>query len=674
MKRVVTFGPLIVLVAIMLTAGIAATPAQLAVPAQPTVAATANGGELSVSWNRVAGAQFYYVGWANRAEVSQMTGVGREWLDAFHFVTVPALYTNHTVEGIKPGTEYAVMVGAAGSRFGGSVPVWSGATFQTTAGQHGAGVCPITGLPLPPVGYLGVGDSVTSSIGSQSFTLNNAAAPSTINLTYANNPNQQFSPRPGRRFVQVCGVYTHNFRGEARLYEAFDTVMDSDTGVGFLQENTYSEVSARSNSFGCEIWDIPASAQTAVYVVGLGAFNSQSGVAGADTEGVGLFQINLAEAPTTFIPTTTSAQTTLTPLSSQELTNRVKPALAQIVVTDADGNTGTGTGFIVRSDGIMVTNRHVVDDAQTVQVNLNTLDGRLLELTGTVLGRGILADLAVVRLPAGRTYATLPLANSDEVSGADEVTAWGYPASSISGSYPTITRGIISSKRIYGDLDFLQTDAAINPGNSGSPLIDQYGRVVGVNTRKTVHESFEGQGFAITSNEVRERLPTLINGGLSRETYRNARFGYGYSLDIPQGWYLDRENSWRTWFSPYHSRGSSRIQTWDDLSGLSRNADTLAALAEWRWRDLRETAQEEEWTLFDPVNIRPVGTGNNRHYRLHYRMQSESRFCISDRVEIIALSSTRPANLGFSMMSSVCERHLNQYNAQRDSILNSFRP
>ena len=78
----------------------------------------------------------------------------------------------------------------------------------------------------------------------------------------------------------------------------------------------------------------------------------------------------------------------------------------------------------------MVTNRHVVDDAQTVSVRMNTLDGQFLEFTGTVLG--IVADLAVVRLPAGRTYTPLPLANSDGVFGT---TAWGYPGGSISGSY-----------------------------------------------------------------------------------------------------------------------------------------------------------------------------------------------------------------------------------------------
>ena len=128
----------------------------------------------------------------------------------------------------------------------------------------------------------------------------------------------------------------------------------------------------------------------------------------------------------------TLAPTRNTPLTGEELTRHVKPALGQIVVTNSRGETAGGTGFIVGTNGILVTNRHVVDDAQTVEVRMNTLDGRTERLTGTVLGRGILADLAAVQLPSGRTYSALPLADSDAVSGLDDVTAWGYPAGSIS--------------------------------------------------------------------------------------------------------------------------------------------------------------------------------------------------------------------------------------------------
>ena len=136
-----------------------------------------------------------------------------------------------------------------------------------------------------------------------------------------------------------------------------------------------------------------------------------------------------------------------TPLSNAELARRVRPALAKILATPSDGRTYSGTGFVVRSDGLMVTNRHVVDDAATVTVNMLTSGGQTVSLTGQVLGRGILADLAVIRLPAGRTYSTLPIGNSDGVAQGDEITAWGYPAGRFLGDDPTLTRGIISSTR-----------------------------------------------------------------------------------------------------------------------------------------------------------------------------------------------------------------------------------
>ena len=109
-----------------------------------------------------------------------------------------------------------------------------------------------------------------------------------------------------------------------------------------------------------------------------------------------------------------------------ELTRRVRSALVQLTVIPFDAGTYSGTGFVVRSDGLVVTNRHVIDDAETVTARINIPDGRTWEFTGQVLGRGILADLAVIQLDANRAFATLPLGDSDAVAYGDAVTAWGY--------------------------------------------------------------------------------------------------------------------------------------------------------------------------------------------------------------------------------------------------------
>ncbi len=248
-----------------------------------------------------------------------------------------------------------------------------------------------------------------------------------------------------------------------------------------------------------------------------------------------------------------------TPLSNAELARRVRPALGQIIARPSDGKTYAGTGFVVSSDGLMVTNRHVVDDAATVTVNMLTSSGQTVNLTGQVLGRGILADLAVIRLPAGRTYATLPLGDSAAVAQGDDITAWGYPSSSFLGDDPTLTRGIISStNRVFDDTKYLQTDATIAGGSSGGPVVDRFGSVVGVNTASLVRINDDGTTtpipgiyLAIASNEVSSRLNTMAAGGPAQATYRNLRFDHGYRMDVLKGWYLDLEREFFTNFRPY---------------------------------------------------------------------------------------------------------------------------
>ena len=388
-----------------------------------------------------------------------------------------------------------------------------------------------------------------------------------------------------------------------------------------------------------------------------------------------LVTLNSATSSCPAAPTAPTAPGTVTSLSNEELTRRVKPALAQIVVTGSDGETPGGTGFVVRSDGLLVTNRHVVDDADMVTVNMQDLDGQLFQYTGHVYGRGILADLAVVQLPTNRTYATLPLGDSDAVVGLAEVTAWGYPAGSISGTYPTITRGIISSKGIFEDVRGLQTDAAINPGNSGGPLIDAYGRVIGVNTAKIVSDLVDNIGFAIASNEVRSRLDTLASGGPSQAVYRNARSDYGYSVTIPKGWYLGAETNLCTSFYAYHRKSGAGICSYDLTGEFSSTSDKLAAFAWWKWNDLQESARERGFPIFERVSFGPTGSGRNQRYRLEYRVQTDLEHCTENRVMLVALSSAHPGKPnGFTWRGGVCENSLIQYDAERQALLNSFQP
>ena len=384
--------------------------------------------------------------------------------------------------------------------------------------------------------------------------------------------------------------------------------------------------------------------------------------------------------PATAAPPVTTPST---PLTNAELARRVRPALPQIIVTDSDGDTGSGTGFVVRSDGLVVTNRHVVDDASTVTVRMNASDGQRLELTGRVLGRGILADLAVIQLDSNRTFATLPLGDSDAVAQGDEITAWGYPLSSFLGTDPTLTRGIISStNRIFEDTDYLQTSAAIAPGNSGGPVVDRFGRVVGVNTAGLVQIQEDGTQvpvpgiyLAIASNEVSSRLNTLAAGGPASATYRNLHFDYGYNMDIPKGWYLYRERETYSRFLPYATNRYVDIAKFTFIEPHSTRSSDLSLLANRYWNVILPEFAAENWVFFQPISITRVTVGGQESYRLEYRRRIGAEFCIENVVAIVSISSSFPNKpYGFLTSGLICENFLNAHSVERETMLNSFRP
>ena len=173
--------------------------------------------------------------------------------------------------------------------------------------------------------------------------------------------------------------------------------------------------------------------------------------------------------------------------------------------------TGQGSGFIIDSDGSLLTNAHVVDEADRVVVTLK--DGR--EFEGMVMGSDTVTDLALVKIDAkGASLPVASLGDSDGVQVGDWAIAVGNPL----GLDNTVTLGIISTlKRSSAQvgipdkrLDFIQTDAAINPGNSGGPLVDANGRVIGINT--AIRADAMGIGFAIPINKAKSIKDQLARG------------------------------------------------------------------------------------------------------------------------------------------------------------------
>ncbi len=179
---------------------------------------------------------------------------------------------------------------------------------------------------------------------------------------------------------------------------------------------------------------------------------------------------------------------------------------------------GMGSGFIIKSSGIILTNNHVVADAEEVKVKLN--DGR--EFIATDVKTDPRTDVAIVRIQAEGPLPTVRLGDSDAIEIGDWVLAIGSPF----GLDATVTAGIISAKgRGLQDgpnhrEDFLQTDAAINPGNSGGPLINLVGEVVGINTAiSTRSGGNDGVGFTVPINLAKWVADQLIEKGTVSRAY-----------------------------------------------------------------------------------------------------------------------------------------------------------
>jgi serine protease Do len=180
---------------------------------------------------------------------------------------------------------------------------------------------------------------------------------------------------------------------------------------------------------------------------------------------------------------------------------------------------GQGSGFIISADGYILTNNHVVGEAEKVQVKL--LDGR--EFEAKTIGADPPTDVAVIKIDA-KNLPVLPLGDSDALDVGEWVLALGNPF----GLSHTLTAGIVSAKgRSHVGVaeyeDFIQTDAAINPGNSGGPLIDLEGKVVGINT--AIYSQTGGSmgiGFAIPVNMAKGVYTQLIKSGSVSRGYIGA--------------------------------------------------------------------------------------------------------------------------------------------------------
>ncbi|RMF03356.1 MAG: Do family serine endopeptidase, partial [Bacteroidetes bacterium] len=213
---------------------------------------------------------------------------------------------------------------------------------------------------------------------------------------------------------------------------------------------------------------------------------------------------------------------------------------------------GTGSGVIINENGYIVTNNHVVEGADDLEVTLH--DNRTFK--ATVVGTDPTTDLALIQIKA-KGLPTLPLANSDDIKVGEWVLAVGNPL----GLTSTVTAGIVSAKgrninilrEQFAVESFIQTDAAINPGNSGGALVNLAGGLVGINTAiASPTGSYAGYGFAVPANIVNKVVEDLITyGAVQRGVLGvmirsvDGNLAKEHNLAVTQGAYVDSllENS-----------------------------------------------------------------------------------------------------------------------------------
>ena len=197
-----------------------------------------------------------------------------------------------------------------------------------------------------------------------------------------------------------------------------------------------------------------------------------------------------------------------------DIFEKSEASIVQVSVVRGESDGGMGSGFVYSDEGYVITNQHVVQDAERVMITF--LDGEAY--IGNVIGTDRDLDIAVVKVEPTNTYLQpIKIGDSSKLKVGEKIAAIGNPFG-LSGS---MTSGIVSQmgrllpqETGYSIPVVIQTDAAINPGNSGGPLINMKGEVVGINTAiQSATGEFSGIGFAVPANTVKKVVPVLIQDG-----------------------------------------------------------------------------------------------------------------------------------------------------------------
>jgi len=239
-------------------------------------------------------------------------------------------------------------------------------------------------------------------------------------------------------------------------------------------------------------------------------------------------------------------------LTPEQLFEAVQDGIVGIEISFRSGFGSTqthlvGSGFVFTTDGYILTNEHVIESAIDIVVIVNDYEDRSIEhrYEAELIGADKSTDLAVLKITRDEVFKALPIGNSSTLKVGTFVCAVGYPL----GMKKSLTYGVVSGlNREVGDggyeLSSIQTDAAVNNGNSGGPLLDMYGNVVGIVNKKLVWENLvENMGFAITIDEAKDIInDLLVHGTVASRAWLgitpivlNEYTASLYGVDVTQG-------------------------------------------------------------------------------------------------------------------------------------------
>ena len=246
-----------------------------------------------------------------------------------------------------------------------------------------------------------------------------------------------------------------------------------------------------------------------------GSTSSDSSTTASDSsDSAPTLQIN--SKPTSDSDSSADNYDTTDGMAGEDIYKKVNPSVVSVISTTSEG-TGSGSGVIMSKDGYIITNNHVVEDAQSVSVQLS--DGTSLD--AEIVGTDEQTDLAVIKVTPTSDLTAAEFGDSDELEPGEYAYAIGSPggvqfANTITGGrISAINRDLTVNDRV---MTLIQTDASINNGNSGGALINKYGQVVGITSAKLSGNAFgsatvEGMGFAIPINTAKDVVDELIQNG-----------------------------------------------------------------------------------------------------------------------------------------------------------------